>query len=39
MTKVVNMKMHVKDLHKDIMNKVKLVQEEVKDGDFKKAQE
>lgn len=28
------MKMHVKDLYKDIMNKVKLVQEEVKDGDY-----
>ena len=31
------MKMHVKDLYKDIMNKVKLVQEDVKDGDFKAA--
>lgn len=29
--------MHVKDLYKDIMNKVKLVQEDVKDGDFNKA--
>ena len=29
--------MHVKDLYKDIMNKVALVQEEVKDGDFDKA--
>lgn len=28
--------MHVKDLYKDIMNKVKLVQEEVKDGDYQK---
>ena len=37
LTKVVNMKMHVKDLYKDIMNKVALVQEEVKDGDFDKA--
>lgn len=37
LTKVVSMKMHVKDLYKDILNKIKLVQEEVKDGDFAKA--
>ena len=37
LTKVVSMKMHVKDLYKDIMNKVKLVQDDVKDGDFKAA--
>ena len=37
LTKVVNMKMHVKGLYKDIMDKIKLVQEDVKDGDFNKA--
>ena len=31
------MKMHVKDLYKDILNKIKLVQEEVQDGDYEKA--
>jgi hypothetical protein len=34
LTKVVNMKMHIKDLYKDIVKKINLVQEEVKDGDF-----
>lgn len=37
LTKVVSMKMHVKDLYKDILNKIKLVQEEVQDGDYAKA--
>jgi len=36
LTKVVSMKMHVKDLYKDIMGKIKLVQGEVSDGDFAK---
>ena len=31
------MKMHVKDLYKDIMGKIKLVQDEAKDGDYQKA--
>ena len=37
LTKVVSMKMHVKDLYKDIMGKIKLVQGDAADGDIAKA--
>jgi len=37
LTKVVSMKMHVKDLYKDILSKIKLVQGDAIDGDFAKA--